>query len=102
MAMMMLGERIPAATARDWGLIYEVVDEGALDTRLDEIAGKLSKGPTRAYTLIRSGVRKALETSLSETLRLERVAQREAGNTADFAEGLAAFREKRPPRFTGR
>jgi 2-(1,2-epoxy-1,2-dihydrophenyl)acetyl-CoA isomerase len=102
MAMMMLGERISAETARDWGLIYEVVDEGALEARLKDISERLANGPTRAYSLIRGGVRRALESSLNEALRIERSAQREAGDTADFAEGLAAFRQKRPPRFTGR
>jgi len=102
LAMMMLGERIPAQTARDWGLIFDVVEDNKLEERLREIADKLANGPTRAYTLIRAGVRRGLETSLHETLQLERAAQREAGNTLDFAEGVAAFRQKRLPRFTGR
>jgi 2-(1,2-epoxy-1,2-dihydrophenyl)acetyl-CoA isomerase len=102
LAMMMLGERIPAETAREWGLIFDVVEDATLDQRLSEMARKLAQGPSRAYALIRRGVRQCMEISLDEALQLERRAQREAGNTADFAEGLAAFRQKRPPQFTGR
>lgn len=102
MAMMLLAERIPAETAQEWGLVYEVVDDDALAGRIDAIAEKLANGPTRAYALIRRGVRQALDGTLSETLVYERRAQLEAGRSPDFAEGVAAFREKRRPQFTGR
>ncbi len=102
MAMMLLAERVPAETAVDWGMIYEVVDDTALADRLTVLAAKLAGGPTRAYSLIRHGVREAMESSLTEALAIERSAQREAGDSADFLEGITAFREKRRPRFTGR
>jgi 2-(1,2-epoxy-1,2-dihydrophenyl)acetyl-CoA isomerase len=100
--MMMMAERIPAEKAREWGMIYEVVDDGALRPRADTIAAKLAAGPTRSYELIRRGVRMALQQSLSEALAMERRAQCDAGNTADFLEGVAAFREKRRPVFQGK
>ena len=101
-AMMMLGERIPAQTAADWGLIYGVVDDADLAARAQETALKLATGPTQAYRLIRHGIRTALEQSLSDALTGERVAQAEAGQTEDFREGVAAFREKRRPVCRGR
>jgi 2-(1,2-epoxy-1,2-dihydrophenyl)acetyl-CoA isomerase len=101
LAMMMLAERIPADTALDWGMIYEVVEDQALGERLETIAQRFANGPTRAYRLIRRGVRMGMEIPLTETLAMERQAQREAGESPDFLEGMAAFREKRPPRFTG-
>jgi len=101
-AMMLLGERIPAETAHGWGMIYDVVDDATLEARTNEIATKLARGPTRAYALIRHGIRAALEQPLSQALMTERVAQFEAGRTADFSEGVAAFREKRPVAFKGR
>lgn len=102
LAMMMLGERIPARKALDWGLVYDVVADADLAIRAGGVAEKLARGPTTAYALIRQGVRKGYEQTLSETLRYEREAQRQAGASADFAEGVAAFREKRPANFTGR
>jgi enoyl-CoA hydratase/carnithine racemase len=79
---------------------YNPLIEQMFDLRIPIVAGV--QGPAVGAGCIRRGVRGALESSLHETLQFERSAQREAGNTADFAEGLAAFRQKRPPRFTGR
>jgi 2-(1,2-epoxy-1,2-dihydrophenyl)acetyl-CoA isomerase len=100
-AMMMLGERIPAETAAQWGMIYKVVDDDALAAESEALAVRLAKGPTRAYAWIRQGIRYSLDHTLTETLAAERNSQRLAGLTQDFAEGVAAFRQKRPVAFTG-
>jgi len=100
-AMMMLGERIPAETALEWGLIYKVVDDAALMETARGIALKLAAGPTIAYRLTRAGIDAACDMTLTECLAMERVNQREAGRTADHKEGVAAFLEKRQPSFRG-
>ena len=101
-AMMMLGEKIPAETAADWGMIYKVVDDAELAAAVQAIATKLAKGPTRSYALIRHGIRDCLDGSLTEALAVERRNQRQAGRSADFAEGVAAFVQKRPAVFSGK
>jgi 2-(1,2-epoxy-1,2-dihydrophenyl)acetyl-CoA isomerase len=101
-AMMMLGERIPAEKAEQWGLIYKVVDDEALAQEAQALATKLANGPTRAYALIRQGLRQSLECSLTESLRIERFNQLQAGRTADVAEGIGAFLARRPAAFKGR
>lgn len=100
--MMMLGERIPAEQAFEWGLVSEVVDDADLMPRAVEIARKLAAGPTKALTLIRSGIRECLDKTLTEALMVERRNQLVAGRTADFAEGVAAFLQKRPAQFSGK
>ena len=101
-AMMMLGERIPAVTALDWGMIWQVVPDAELTTTAQALAARLAAGPTQTYGLIRRGIRNAMDGSLTEALAIERGNQRTAGRTTDFAEGVAAFLEKRPARFIGK
>jgi 2-(1,2-epoxy-1,2-dihydrophenyl)acetyl-CoA isomerase len=101
-AMMMLGERVSAETAADWGMIYKVVDDADLAATVAAVADKLAKGPTTSYTLIRQGLRDCLDKTLTEGLMVERRNQLIAGRSSDFAEGVTAFLQKRPAQFTGK
>jgi 2-(1,2-epoxy-1,2-dihydrophenyl)acetyl-CoA isomerase len=101
-AMMMLGERVSAEQAVEWGMIYEVVDDDQLMIRALEIAHKLAHGPTVVHGLVRRSLKSALDHSLSDQLQRERSDQLIAGRTADFAEGISAFIGKRPTVFQGR
>jgi 2-(1,2-epoxy-1,2-dihydrophenyl)acetyl-CoA isomerase len=100
-AMMLLGERVSAEQAEHWGLIYKTVEDSELAGAASVLARRLASGPTRTYEFIRQGIHYGLEHSLTQTLRLERFNQREAGRSADFREGVAAFREKRRAKFIG-
>ncbi|QYE36457.1 enoyl-CoA hydratase/isomerase family protein [Polymorphobacter sp. PAMC 29334] len=100
--MMMLGEKIPAATALDWGMIWQVVPDAELMATANTLATRLAAGPTKTYALIRQGIRDSLDASLTGALAIERRNQRSAGRSADFGEGVAAFLQKRKAVFGGK
>lgn len=101
MEMMLLGERLPASTALEWGLVNRVVPAPELEDATNEIARKLAAGPTGALSMTRKLAWEALETGFDAALDLERDCQAKAGRGAEFAEGIRAFQEKRPARFSG-
>jgi 2-(1,2-epoxy-1,2-dihydrophenyl)acetyl-CoA isomerase len=96
------GERISARAAAELGLVAKVFPAGTFTDDYLEFARGLAAGPTRAYGLTKQAFRQALESTLEDQLELEASLQQEASETGDFQEGLRAFREKRPPRFSGR
>jgi 2-(1,2-epoxy-1,2-dihydrophenyl)acetyl-CoA isomerase len=102
MEMMMLGERISAEQALDWGMIGRVVEDDTLIAEARALATRLARGPTAAYALIRKLARDSAHLGLAEALAAERIAQRDAGRTEDFKQGVTAFLQKRPPIFDGR
>ena len=99
--LMMLGERLPADKAVEWGLIYKAVDDAALQGDALALARTLASGPTMALGLMRQGVAYAMDANFPQALQRERESQRQAGRSADFQEGVQAFLAKRPANFTG-
>ena len=100
-ALAMLGEKIDANRAKEWGLIYEVVPAATLADTSFDLARRLAAMPTRALGLIKRGFNASARNDLDAQLALEVELQREAGRSADYAEGVRAFVEKRKPRFVG-
>ncbi len=99
--MAYLGERIPAALALDWGLVNRVVPDDQLSEATTELASRLAAGPPGSYATIKRTVNDRMYAGLEQLLDLEATLQQERAASADFLEGVMAFMEKRPARFTG-
>lgn len=101
LGLAMLAEPLPAETAADWGLIWKCVPDDTLLAEAGKMATKFAKGPTVGLGLIRQVMRQSWDASLDAQLETERMAQRTAGRSRDFIEGVMAFLQKRPAKFTG-
>lgn len=98
----LLGERLPAEKALEWGLVNRVVDDAALADETKKLAHDLANGPTVALSLIRQLYWASDANSFEDQLDLEMRSQIKAGSSEDFKEGVGAFLEKRPAKFKGR
>jgi 2-(1,2-epoxy-1,2-dihydrophenyl)acetyl-CoA isomerase len=102
MQMSMLGERVGAEKALEWGLINQVVQDAALAATVGALIERLAAGPTRSYAGAKRQLNARAYAGIEEQLDLEAQIQQQQVTTADFIEGVTAFAEKRPAQFVGR
>ncbi len=100
-ALAMLGEPVEARQAEQWGMIWRAVPDESLMAEAAAVAARLASLPTQAIALMKRALEVSENHTLEQQLVAEQDAQREAGYTPDFAEGVRAFVEKRPAVFTG-
>ncbi|MEO1192477.1 MAG: 2-(1,2-epoxy-1,2-dihydrophenyl)acetyl-CoA isomerase PaaG [Pseudomonadota bacterium] len=101
-ALAMTAAPVSAEQAMDWGMIWKAVEDDALMAEAEALAQSLANGPTYALALMKEAIQAAGHEGLNAQLEMERDLQVKAGNSPDYAEGVAAFSEKRAPRFTGK
>lgn len=101
-ALAMLGDKIPADEAERLGMIYKVIPLETFEDEVNKLAYKMANMPTKALGLIKKSLNQSLTNNLDQQLALESKYQIEAAGTEDYAEGVAAFIEKRKPNFIGK
>lgn len=101
-ALTMLGETVDAERAEAWGMIWKVVDDAALREEAEKLTAHLAAQPTEALAAMKRMFAASATNTLDAQLDLEQALQGEAGRSADYAEGVRAFLEKRAPAFRGR
>ena len=102
LALMMTGDKVSALEAEKLNMIYKAVDDESFDEEIENFANQLAIMPTRGLGLTKRAVNLGLFNSLEDQLDVEEKIQIEAGSTEDFAEGVAAFMQKRQPKFKGK
>ena len=101
MGLALTGEPLTAERAESWGMIWKCVDDDKLREESDALAKKFASAPTKGLATAKKLIRESAARTLAEQLDVERDAQRMLGRTNDYKEGVAAFMEKRPPKFIG-
>ena len=100
--MTLLGERVPAPQALEWGLVNAVHPDDSLMAEAEALATRLAAGPTRAYAAAKQALNRMIYPDIEGQLHLEGELQHQLARTSDFLEGVGAFVEKRQAAFTGR
>ncbi|ORW13984.1 enoyl-CoA hydratase [Mycolicibacter longobardus] len=100
--MLLLGEKVSGAAAEDWGLIHQAVAPPDLDSATEELLARLADGPTVAIGLTKQALDYGQQATLPQAMTQELFNLELSCRTGDFKEGLAAFQQRRPPKFTGR
>lgn len=101
LGLALLGDKLPAEQAQAWGLIWQCVDDAELMPTARKLAAQLAAGPTRGLARTKEAIYAAATQSFEESLEMERLFQRELGQSSDYAEGVAAFVAKRAAKFSG-